>query len=285
MMNVSFIGLGAMGAPMARRILAKGFPLTVWNRTVEKATPFTAYGARLADSPRAAAEASPIVCTMLSDPAAVETVATGAEGLVTGLADGKVWLDFSTVFPADSQRWAAMARRKGADFCDVPVAGSVVPATEGTLGILAGGEAKTLELVRPVLQAVSSRVEHFGPVGQGAAMKLANNLLYAVALTGFGEAMLLAKRFGIPEERAAGWLLDIPAAAPYLRKKWEQLKKASPTHFALELMDKDLRLMLDGAPGKLPVTEATRNTYQSAKNAGLGAADCGRIVTHILSRE
>lgn len=228
MMNVAFVGLGAMGAPMARRILAKGFPLTVWNRTAEKAEPFAAYGAKLAASPRAAAESSQIVCTMLSDPAAVEAVATGAEGLMTGLSDGKVWLDFSTVFPADSQRWAAMARRKGADFCDVPVAGSVVPATDGTLGILAGGEAKTLELVRPVLNAVSNRVEHFGPVGQGAAMKLANNLLYAVALTGFGEAMLLAKRFGIPLDRAAGWLLEVPAAAPYLKKKWQQIGENAP---------------------------------------------------------
>jgi len=282
MLKVAFLGLGAMGAPMARRILKAGFPLAVWNRTPERAQPLLAQGAWVAPTPFAAADQSDVVCTMLSDPAAVDAVASGQEGLVMGLSQGKIWLDFSTVYPGDSQRYFMYARRKKADFCDVPVAGSVGPAADGTLTILAGGAATTLERARPVLEAVSKKVEHFGEAGQGAAMKLANNLMFANALVSLGEALVLAKRFGIDPERAAAWLLHIPAAAPYLKVKMDFLKAgAEPPTFMLALMEKDLRLALDGVRD-LRVTGAAREVFQAAKEAGYGEKDVSHVLTSLL---
>src|ERR1035441_5773523 len=191
MSRVAFLGLGAMGAPMARRILAAGFPLTVWNRNPERARAIE--GATIARTPRQAAAAADIVCTMLSDPAALQAVADGEDGLVAGLSSGKIWLDFSTVTPAASRRAAERAREKGADFCDVPVAGSVKPATDGTLKLLAGGDGPVLSRAKGILDAVSAETLHFGGVGQGSAMKLVNNLMYGVTFAAFGEALGLAQ--------------------------------------------------------------------------------------------
>src|SRR5450759_5451290 len=175
MTRVAFLGLGAMGAPMARRILTAGFPLTVWNRHPDRARAIE--GATVAPSPRESSAAADVVCTMLSDPAALQAVADGRDGLVAGLSSGKIWLDFSTVTPAASRRAAERAREKGADFCDVPVAGSVKPATDGTLKLLAGGDEAVLAEAKPVLGAVSAETLHFGKVGQGSAMKLVNKLV------------------------------------------------------------------------------------------------------------
>src|SRR5512140_3677625 len=241
MMNVSFLGLGAMGAPMAGRILAAGFPLTVWNRTPARVLELASRGATPAPTPRAAAERGDVVATMLATPQAVEEVAGGPEGLVAGLAAGKVWLDFSTVSPDDSCRFASLARARGAAFCDVPVAGSIAPAREGTLTVLAGGELAALERAAPVLAAVSRHVERIGAVGSGSAMKLVNNLLFGMALSGFGEALALARQLGLDVERTSRWLLASPAAAPYLKTKVEFLAQGGePPQFALRLAEKDL---------------------------------------------
>src|SRR5512135_1304241 len=125
MTKVAFLGLGAMGAPMARRILSAGVPLTVWNRTPERVRPLAEAGARAAATPRDAAAGADLVATMLADPAAVEAAALGPDGLLAGAPRGAVWLDFSTVAPADSLRLAARAAEAGVSFCDVPVAGNV----------------------------------------------------------------------------------------------------------------------------------------------------------------
>src|SRR5512141_345684 len=144
MTRVAFLGLGAMGGPMARRIVSAGLPTTVWNRNAERAAPFAALGASVATTPREAASQAEIVCTMLSDPDAVEAVAAGPDGLLAGLAPGALWLDFSTVTPAASRSCAALSREKGARFCDVPVAGGVKAAADGTIKILAGGDPADL---------------------------------------------------------------------------------------------------------------------------------------------
>lgn len=282
MTRVAFLGLGAMGAPMARRILAAGFPLTVWNRAPERGRAVAAAGATLARSAREAAAAADVVCTMLSDPAALEAVADGPDGLVAGLAPGKIWLDFSTVTPEASRRAAEKARERGADFCDVPVAGSVKPATDGTLRLLAGGDPAVLAKARPVLDAVSSETLRFGNVGQGSAMKLVNNLMYGVTVAAFGEALGLAKSLGLPAKETRSWLLSIPSVAPYLKAKMDFLAQGGePAAFQLALMEKDLRLMVEagGGPAAAPVVDAARGDYERARNAGLGEKD----FSHVLS--
>jgi len=284
MTQVAFLGLGAMGAPMARRILAAGFPLTVWNRNPERSAPFAALGASVAATPRDATAAADVVCTMLSDPAALLAVADGPDGLVAGLAPGKIWLDFSTVTPNASRRAAARARERGADFCDVPVAGSVKPATDGTLKLLAGGDPAVLAKAKPVLDAVSKGVLSFGPVGQGSAMKLVNNLLFGVTLAAFGEALGLARQLGLPEKETTEWLLSIPAVSPYLKAKMDFLAGGGePAAFQLALMEKDLRLMVEagGGPASAPVVDAARGDYERARNAGFGEKDFSHVLTFL----
>lgn len=284
-MNVAFLGLGAMGAPMARRILGAGFPLSVWNRNPERARPLVEAGARGAVTPRDAAADARVVCTMLADPEAVDATATGPDGLVAGLAPDAIWLDFSTVAPHDSRRWAALARERGADFCDVPVAGSVAPASDGTLKILAGGEEATLERAQPVLAAVSKETLRFGPVGQGSAMKLVNNLLFGVEIAALSEALLLADRLGLGAEKAAEWLLSIPAASPYMKAKWEFLRKGGqPPSFSIALMAKDLRLMAEAAPGEMEVTRAAHEAFRDAASDGFASEDIAHLIRRALGR-
>ncbi len=284
MARVAFLGLGAMGAPMARRIVAAGLPTTVWNRNPGRAAPFAVLGASVAATPREAATGRDIVCTMLSDPAAVEAVAGGPDGLVAGLSPGALWLDFSTVTPAASRAFAARARENGAGFCDVPVAGSVKPAADGTLRILAGGGAADLERGKPVLDAVSKGVLHFGAVGQGSAMKLVNNLMYGVTLAAFGEALGLAKQLGLPGKETTDWLLSIPSVSPYLKAKMDFLAAGGePAAFGLALMEKDLRLMVEagGGPASAAVVEAARSDYERARKAGLGDRDFSHVLTFL----
>ena len=286
MTPIAFLGLGSMGGPMARRIVAAGLPTTVWNRNVERAAPFAALGASVAKTPREAAAAAAIVCTMLSDPEAVEAVAEGPDGLLAGLAPGALWLDFSTVTPAASRAFAARARAKGARFCDVPVAGSVKPATDGTLKILAGGDPADLEKAIPVLEAVAKGVLHFGVVGQGSAMKLVNNLLFGVTLAAFGEALGLAKQLGLPEKQTTEWLLSIPSVSPYIKAKMDFLAAGGePPAFQLSLMEKDLRLMVEagGGPSSAPVVEAARADYERARRAGLGEKDFSHVLSFLKS--
>jgi 3-hydroxyisobutyrate dehydrogenase len=275
-----------MGTPMARRILAAGFPTTVWNRNPERAAPFAPLGASLAQTPREAASGADVVCTMLSDPAAVEAVASGPDGLLAGLAPGALWLDFSTVTPAASRSCAARTREKEARFCDVPVAGGVKAAAEGTIKILAGGDPADLELARPVLDAVSKGVLHFGAVGQGSAMKLVNNLIFGVSLAAFGEALGLAKHLGLPERETTEWLLSIPSVSPYVKTKMEFLAGGGePPAFALALMEKDLRLMVEagGGPASAAVVEAARADYERARRAGLGEKDFAHVLNFLKS--
>lgn len=284
MTHVAFLGLGAMGAPMARRIVAAGFPTAVWNRSLARAEPFAALGASVAATPRQAAAGADVVCTMLSDPAAVSAVAAGPDGLLAGLAAGALWLDFSTVTPAASRSFAAEAREKGAGFCDVPVAGGVKAAADGTIKILAGGDAADLERGTPVLGAVAKGVLRFGAVGQGSAMKLVNNLLFGVSLAAFGEALGLARRLGLPERETTDWLLSVPSVSPYVKTKVEFLAAGGePPAFTLALMEKDLRLMVEagGGPESAAVVEAARSDYERARKAGLGEKDFAHVLSFL----
>ncbi len=284
MTRVAFLGLGAMGAPMARRIAAARLPLVVWNRTRDRTAAFLALGAAVAESPRGAAAAADVVCTMLSDPAAVDAVADGPEGLLAGIPKGALWLDFSTVTPAASRRFAEKARAKGASFCDVPVAGGVKAAEDGTVKLLAGGDAADLARARPVFEAISKGVLHLGPVGQGSALKLVNNLVFGVALATFGEALGLARRLGLPEKDVTEWLLSTPAVSPYVRTKMEYLAAGGePPMFQLALMEKDLRLAVEagGGPAAAPVVDAARADYEKARASGLGAKDFAHVLDHL----
>jgi 3-hydroxyisobutyrate dehydrogenase/2-hydroxy-3-oxopropionate reductase len=277
-MRVGFAGLGHMGLPMAARLAAHGFPLTVWNRTAGRAGPLAGPGVRVAGSPRDLAAASDVIITMLADGAAVRTVWCGPDGLLSGCQEGCVAVDMSTIGPNAAREIAAEAGRHGADFLDAPVSGSTALAEQGTLTTMVGGPAAAFERVRPVLAALTARQLHLGPSGAGAAMKLAVNIMIAATNQAVAEALALAGQAGISPDSAYDTLTASAVASPFLGYKREAYLSAggAPVSFTTALMAKDLELALGIATGAgmpLPVTTAARRFLDQACAEGFADAD------------
>ena len=287
-LRVGFLGLGTMGAPMAGNLARAGFPLTVWNRTPAKVEPLLRLGAKAGKSPAHVAAEVDVVITMVSQPADVEQVVLGPDGVVDGIKSGAVLADMSTVSPGTSRTLAGAVTTKHAEFLDAPVVGSKGPATDGTLVILAGGLPSTLERVRPVLQAMGKTIIHAGSVGAGATLKLATNLMLAHLSAGFAEALLLVERAGLDPKR----YLEVLEASTF-RSPWYQTKGAGmikrefAAHFALKHMHKDLRLITElGAEvdAALPVTEAIEALFAESESSGRGEVDYSAILAQLESR-
>lgn len=195
-MKVGFIGLGKMGRPMTERLLQAGFTVTVHNRSRGVVEELAKQGAQPADSPRAVAAASEIVCTCLPTPAAVEQVYLGEDGLIPHARAGQILVDHSTVGPDLSRRLAEAARQRGAFFLDAPISGGPAGAAAATLTIMIGGEAEAVERARPVFAAMGKNIHHVGPNGAGSVIKLANQLMVAINMAGVVEALVLATKAG-----------------------------------------------------------------------------------------
>jgi 3-hydroxyisobutyrate dehydrogenase-like beta-hydroxyacid dehydrogenase len=217
--SIAFLGLGAMGRPMAANLLKAGYPLTVWNRTAARAEPLTAQGATLAASPQAAAADADVVITMLTDVSAVESVAFGSDGLLAGLKAGATYVDMSTVTPELSLRLAAAAGQRGASFLEAPVLGTIGPAADGTLTILAGGDTATLEALRPVLSVMGTTIIHAGPSGQGTWLKLLANALMGVTMQAFFELLAVGQRAGFDRAMLAQTFGALPMSSPVMQRK------------------------------------------------------------------
>lgn len=203
MPRIGFIGIGLMGLPMCRRLLAAGHPLTVWNRSPDKCAPLVAAGAALAASPAALTREADVIMTCLADTAAVEDVFQRADGIAAALAPGKTVVDFSSIAPAATRALAAAAQARGAAWVDAPVSGGVVGAEAGSLVIMAGGEATALEPLRPLLAALAQRVTHMGPSGAGQVTKVCNQLIVAANAVLIAEAVALAEKAGVDASRLA----------------------------------------------------------------------------------
>lgn len=203
MARIGFIGIGLMGLPLCRRLLAAGHELTVWNRSPSSCAPLAAAGARLAATPQALAAANDIVMLCVADTAAVEEVFRRPDGVAAGLAAGKVVVDFSSIAPATTRELAAEARARGAEWIDAPVSGGVVGAEAGTLVIMAGGDAATVDSLRPVLAAISQRVTHMGGSGAGQVTKVCNQLIVAANAVLIAEAVALAEQAGVDATQLA----------------------------------------------------------------------------------
>ncbi|MVO84248.1 NAD(P)-dependent oxidoreductase [Streptomyces sp. p1417] len=265
MPRVAFLGLGHMGAPMARRLLAAGYPLTVWNRTAAKAGPLVAEGARAASGPADAVRDAEVVLTMLAGPDALRAV---ADALVPVLRDGVHWVEMSTVGP-DAVRELGERVPAGVTLVDAPVMGSTDKAAAGELGILAGGDATGAE---PVLTHLGT-VTRTGPLGSGAALKVVVNtaVLGGVALV--AEAMALADALGLDEEVARGALARGPLAGAVARAF------ATDVHFGNDLAVKDVALATDTA--RLPAMEAVLAHFRAAADPSVAHEDIARAVPHI----
>lgn len=269
--SVSLLGLGLMGTPMAMNLLKGGWNVTVWNRSRERADRLAKAGARVAPTPRAAAEGADVVITIVSDPAAVEQVAWGPDGLLEGLRKGAVYIDSSTVSPVLARRLADAAAERGAEFLDAPVTGGTWGAEKGELVFITGGEAATLEHVEPVLSSMGTKIFHLGPHGAGQTVKLAMNMILALQVDALAEAMALVQATGLRREGLVEVLQSSMARSGVLEVKAPMiLQDEYPPSFPLRLMHKDLGLALDlaGAVGvPLPATSAAREVYSAVKGS------------------
>lgn len=211
MQRIGFIGLGLMGVPMARRLLAAGFPLTVWNRSPAKTEALVAGGARRAESPAALAREVDVVMLCVADTAAVGEVVFAVDGVAAGGAPEKLLVDFSSILPAATRDYAARLHTQcGMHWLDAPVSGGVPGAEQGTLAIMIGGAAADVERARPLLAPLSARCTHLGPVGSGQVAKICNQLIVGLNALAIAEAVALAERAGVdaarlPEALAGGF--------------------------------------------------------------------------------
>lgn len=278
---VGLIGLGLMGKPMGRNLLKAGFPLTVWNRTKQRADDLVREGAKWAATPREVAAQADVLITIVSDPPAVEQVLWGDGGALEGLRRGSVYIDSSTVSPELAIKAARACAERGVDYLDAPVTGGTWGAEKGELVFMIGGTAETLERARPVLEAVGKRFFLLGPNGAGQTVKLAMNLLLALEVEALAESLAIVTKAGIPGERLVEVMQSSMARAGVLDVKAPQmLKNEYPPSFPLRLMHKDVRLAVELAKKenvRIPAGEAAYAVYSAVKDAAKEDLDYGAV--------
>ena len=243
MLKVAFLGLGSIGRPIARRIAAAGFPLTVWNRTASRATEFaSAHQARAAKTAADAARGADVVITCLST--SQDVAAVVRDGLLEALQSGSTFLDCTSGDPATSRQLAGQMSPRGVGFVDAPVSGGVKGAEEGTLTVMCGGEAKDLERVRPVIEAFGKKIVHCGPVGAGDAVKAMNQALLALTIWGTGEALVALSKSGVSAHVALEVINASSGRSNASMNLFPErvLTRAFPRTFRLALLDKDARI-------------------------------------------
>lgn len=273
--RVGFVGLGRMGTPMARNVLAAGFPLTVFNRSAQRCEPLRAAGASVAATPAQLAARSDVVVTMVSDAAAAEAVIRGADGVLERAGEGLTIVEMSTIGPDAARGLAASAAQYGVALIDAPVSGSVSVAEAAQLTAMVGGEQGAFERVRPVLAAMTKAQTHLGPSGSGAAMKLALNIVIASTTHAVSEALVLAEGAGIVRDKAYEVIATSAVASPFVAYKRAAFLDPDgvPTAFALELMRKDLALALAlGGSEGVPLLAASAAAEAIAIASGLEGA-------------
>jgi 3-hydroxyisobutyrate dehydrogenase len=286
-MSVGFIGLGAMGSRMVRRLLAAGHSVVGFNRTAAKAAPLVAAGMAVVDSPRRAAESADVVLSMVTDSSALDAIAHGPDGVLAGLRREAIWVEMSTVSPDITRALGAEVAARGATLLDGPVSGSAITLEQGQLSFMVGGDPAALERVRPYLTAIGPTITHVGPLGLAVTMKIATNLGLAVQMLAFSEAVLLAEKSGIARERAVETLLKSVIASPMVKYRGPfVLGMPEEALFNVPMMQKDLELALDlgrqsGVP--LPTTALTQSMLTAARALGLGDHDFS-VVFDVLAR-
>jgi 3-hydroxyisobutyrate dehydrogenase/glyoxylate/succinic semialdehyde reductase len=280
-MKVGFIGLGIMGGRMAANLQKAGHTLAVHNRTRERAEALLAAGARWAATPAEAARDAECLVTMLSEPSAVRAMAQGPEGFLEAMDRGALWMDCSTVNPSFAREMGAAAARRGLGYLDAPVSGSKGPAEKGELAFLVGGEAAHVDAARPLLEAMGNAVNHAGPVGSGAAMKMVTNLLLGMGMLAFSEALVFGQSMGIAKDVLLESLLGGRMTPGFLLgRKAKFATEQFDTDFPLKWMLKDLQLVAETAyetGAALPAAHATKEVFALAKRAGLGELDSSAV--------
>jgi len=278
MQKVGFIGLGAMGAPMARSLHRAGFDLRVWNRSRARSAEFERDGIPVADDAAAVAADRDAVIIMVSDPSALAAV---LGGVLQGLPEGGTVINMSTVSHAATLAALKAVQAHGGYFVDAPVSGTVKPAQDGSLVILAGAGAEVLGRVQPLLDAMGKKTIHCGAPGQGTRMKLVINLMLGGMLALLAEGLNLGERGGLAPERLLEAVGDGPLGAPlYSVKGRMMLEGRFDKQFPLDLLFKDMELLLQEAAGHglpLYVSAAVREVVCAACGAGYGDEDMAAL--------
>ena len=280
--TISYLGLGTMGAGMASNLLKAGYKLTVWNRSAEKCKPFARKGARLAESPADAIRDTDLVIYMLSNDQAVEEVVFGANGILSGIKEGQIAMDMSTVLPATSLREQQAYSKRGVDFLDAPVFGSKNESAEAKLWIMAAGNKAIFEKVKPVLTKLGQTVHYLGKNGNATAMKLVGNLIVALELEALSEGLVLARKAGLDLSTVMEIVKVADFRSPLLVSNGQNiLKRDFSTSFALKLMLKDAGL-IDKFAGSLqspiPGLRVVENHLKSAVALGFEKENASAVI-------
>ncbi len=280
--RVAFLGLGIMGGGMAGRLLGAGWAVTVWNRTRAKAEPLAAAGARIVDTPRAAAQGADVIVSMVADDVASRAVWLGPDGALAGAARGVLAVECSTLTVAWVKELAQAVAAVGGELADAPVTGSRGPAAAGELNFLVGASAEALVRLEPVLKPMSRSITHLGPVGSGALVKLANNFVSGVQVVAFAEALAWLERSGVAVGPAARVITEGAPGSPIVKLMHARMSAPDYTpNFFLRLMAKDVGYAIEEsgrAGATLVMAEAALRRYREAIAAGHGDRDMAAVV-------
>lgn len=287
-MQLGFVGLGAMGQLIVPRLMAAGHTVTGWNRSREKAAPLIKAGMRWADTPRAVAEASEVVFSIVTDSAATRSVALDKDGIIAGLRKGDIYIDMSTIEPEESRAVAAKFTEAGSIMLDGPISGSPVTVVQGNASIMIGGDEAAFERVKPVLLAIGPKVTRIGSNGLACQMKIAVNLLLMVEVIAFGEAVALAEKGGVKREVALDAVLKSVAASPVLGYRGPFILDGNMPEVPLAdvtLQQKDMLLALNlgrtlGSP--MPLAAAANEMMNACRGLGIDGNDF--VVAHQVYR-
>ena len=280
--SVALMGLGTMGSGMAANLLKAGFPLTVYNRTTSKASPFAKMGARIASTPAEAASGANIIIAMLADDTASREAWLGRNGALSAASESAILIDSGTVSPRWIVELAKHAASRGLEVLDAPVTGSRLQAEQGQLTFLVGGQEEVLAKASPVLRAMSKEIVHIGPVSSGARMKLINNFLCGVQIASLAEAIAWIERSGVDREKALNVLNNGAPGSPLFRTISARMVSRDYTvNFLLELMAKDLKYASADAVRSGVALESALTAlgrFEQAMQKGHGREDMSSIV-------
>jgi 3-hydroxyisobutyrate dehydrogenase len=292
-MQIGIAGTGKMGAAIAQRLMEAGHKATAWNRSAGKLQAVRDAGASIAATPAELAQASEAVITILTDAAAIDAVYNGSAGLLAGDVRGKLFIEMSTVPPATEVALAEKVRAKGAALVECPVGGSTGPARQGKLIGLMGADRADGARARPILEQLCRRLEHCGPVGSGAVMKLTINMPLMIYWQALGEALALCRPLGLDPARVMDLLSDTSGGPNVLKVRGagvaDMLKggEGGPVTFDIDSAIKDLRTMLGEGKARgleLPLVAKTLACYEEAKGKVSGAAEVSAVSVYWAKR-
>ncbi|MFH5183896.1 2-hydroxy-3-oxopropionate reductase [Paenibacillus sp. TAB 01] len=276
-MEIGFIGLGIMGKPMAKHLIASGYRLHVYNRSVRPVEELAALGAKAQPNPRRVAEASDLILTMLPDSPQVEEVILGKDGVLEGISEGKIVVDMSSINPMSARRIAEKLAAAGVHMLDAPVSGGEVGAMEGKLAIMVGGPETVFEQVKPVLGVMGTTITRVGEIGAGNTVKLINQMIVAINIAGVSEAIEFGIRAGIDPKTAYAAIRGGLASSRVLDNKIDNIaSRLFQPGFKMQLHEKDLNnaiAMGNGIGANLKLTNQINGMLQELISDGRGSED------------